>query len=48
MIIERESIMFYWQRRYFQETWFPNYIIRVQEIDEQQQNEAVKDAKATT
>jgi hypothetical protein len=48
MIIERESIMFDWKRKANKETWFPKYIIRVQEIDEQQQDEAVNDGQATT
>lgn len=29
MIIERESILFDWQRTANQQAWFPNYIIRV-------------------
>lgn len=29
MIIERESILFGWERAAYQETWFPHYIIRV-------------------
>jgi hypothetical protein len=49
MIIERESILFDWQRTANQQAWFPNYIIRVQEIDEHQQDdEVVNDAQATS